>query len=383
MKEYRVGIIGFGFIGRVHAYGHLNLPLFYDPPPCRTRIVGVCTRRQETAQKGQEQVGAQFATTDYREITENPEIDIVHVCTPNNAHKDQLLSAMEHNKHIYCDKPLVCSIQEAEEIERALPSYRGIAQMTFQNRFSPAIMRAKQLIDEGFLGQVLEFRSAYLHSGSADPEAPLRWKLAASSGGGAIADLGSHVLDLVHYMLGDLRDLSAMTHAAYADRPSPSDPQIRIPVDVEDCVRMLVRTRGGAVGSIEASKLATGTEDELRLEIHGSLGALRFNSMDPHHLEAYDARTTDQPIGGRRGWTRIDTGQRYPKPGGFPGPKFAMGWLRVHLACLANFLTSVATGTPASPSLSQGIYVQKLIECARTSAHNRSWVQVQAVASDT
>ncbi len=377
MKEYRVGIVGFGFIGRVHAYGHLNLPLFYDPAPCRTRIVAICTSRQETADKGREQVGAQFATTDYREITENPDIDIVHICTPNHAHKDQLLSAIRHNKHIYCDKPLVCNLQEAEEVERALPGYRGIAQMTFQSRFFPATIRARQLIEEGFLGQALEFQSAYLHSGSADPEAPLRWKLAASSGGGVIADLGSHVLDLVHYLLGDLRDLSAITHIAYGDRPSPTDPHARIPVDAEDCVRMLVRTQGGAVGTVEASKLATGTEDELRLEIHGSLGALRFNSMDPHHLEAYDARVADQPIGGRRGWTRIDTGQRYPKPAGFPGPKLAIGWMRVHLACLANFLTCVATGTPASPSLAQGIYVQKLIECVRTSAQSRAWVQVR------
>lgn len=383
MKEFRVGIVGFGFIGRVHAYGHLNLPLFYDPAPCRTRIVAICTGRNETAEKGRIQVGAQYATTDYRDITENPDIDIVHICTPNHAHKDQLLSAMKHNKHIYCDKPLVCDTQEAEEIERALPSYRGIAQMTFQNRFFPAIMRAKQLIDEGLLGQVLEFRAAYLHSGSADPETPLKWKLAASSGGGVIADLGSHVLDLVDYMLGDLRDLSAVTHTAYADRPSPVSPQARIPVDAEDSVRVLVRTQGGALGTIEASKLATGTEDELRLEIHGSLGALRFNSMDSHHLDAYDARTADQPLGGRRGWTHIDTGQRYQKPAGFPGPKFAMGWLRVHLACLANFLVSVATDTPASPGISQGIYVQKLIDCVRTSAHSQSWVQVPSMSPDT
>jgi predicted dehydrogenase len=383
MKEYQVGIIGFGFIGRVHAYGHLNLPLFYDPAPCRTRIAAICTSHQKTAEQGRDQIGARLATTDYREITESPDIDIVHICTPNDAHKAQLLSAIKHNKHIYCDKPLVCNVQEAQEIEQALPGYRGIAQMTFQSRFFPAIMRAKQLVDEGFLGQVLEFGSAYLHSGSADPEAPLRWKLAASRGGGVIADLGSHVLDLVHHMLGGLRDLSAITHTAYADRPSPVDPQARIAVDAEDCVRMLVRTQGGAIGTIEASKLATGTEDELRLEIHGSLGALRFNSTDPHHLEAYDARASDQPIGGHRGWTHIDTGQRYPKPAGFPGPKFAVGWLRVHLACLANFLTSVASNTPASPSLSQGIYVQKLLDCVRTSADSRSWVQVPRAPLDT
>jgi len=376
MKHYTVGIIGFGFIGRVHAYGHLTLPFFYDPVPCQTKITHVCTSRQETAEKGRLQIGAQFSTTDFRDITENPEVDIVHICTPNNLHKEQLLSAMRHNKHIYCDKPVVVNMDEANEIQVALKDYRGIAQMTFQNRFFPATIRARQLIDEGFLGKVLEFRACYLHSGSADPNAPLKWKLSAKSGGGVIADLGSHILDLMHYLLGDFEELFATTHIVYSERPSLHNPKVKVKVDAEDCVKMLVRSRSGALGTIEASKIATGTEDELRFEIHGSLGALRFNSTDPHHLEAYDARLADQPVGGRRGWTRIDTGQRYPKPAGFPGPKFSIGWMRTHVACLAHFLQSVATGTSASPGLGQGIYVQKLIERARISAETKSWTKV-------
>ncbi|HQK75560.1 MAG TPA: Gfo/Idh/MocA family oxidoreductase, partial [Candidatus Hydrogenedentes bacterium] len=84
MKTYHVGILGFGFIGKVHAYGHLNIPLFYDPPPCATRITHICTSRSETAERGRAQVGADVATTDYREITENPGVDIVHICTPNH-----------------------------------------------------------------------------------------------------------------------------------------------------------------------------------------------------------------------------------------------------------------------------------------------------------
>ena len=192
-----------------------------------------------------------------------------------------------------------------------------------------------------------------------------------------IADLGSHILDLMHHLLGDLHRILATTHIAYAERPAQHDPLVRVPVDAEDCVKMLARTRSGAVGTIEASKLSTGTEDELRFEIHGSLGALRFNSMSPHHLEAYDARQPDRPLGGQRGWTRIDTGQRYPEPAGFPGPKFSIGWLRTHMACLAHFLQSVTDGRSRPPGLEQGIYIQKLIECARASAQSESWVTIQ------
>jgi predicted dehydrogenase len=377
MKPHKVGLIGFGFIGKVHAYGYLALPLFYDPVPLEARITHVCTSRPETAEKGAALVGAAHAVTDYRRITENPDIDIVHICTPNHLHKDALLSAMRHQKHIYCDKPLVAALDEAREIEAALGDYRATAQMTFQNRFFPATMRARQMIEAGFLGQVLEYRAVYLHSGSADPKAPLKWKLSRAAGGGVIADLASHVFDLMHWLLGDYDRLLAATYIAYPERPSAQDPSRRVPVDAEDCAMVLVRHRSGAPGTIEASKIATGAEDDLRFEIHGSKGALRFNSMDPHHLEAYDAAQPDRPTGGARGWTRIDTGQRYPPPAsGFPGAKMPLGWIRSHLACLAHFLQSVGEGKPGDPGLAQGIYVQRLIERAQESAREARWVQV-------
>lgn len=377
MREYNVGIVGCGFIGKVHAYGYQNLPLFYDPVPLKAKITHVCTSRRDSARKAAQAVGAAGAVTDYRRITENPKIDIVHICTPNHLHCDALLSAMAHGKHIYCEKPLVAGMDEAMRVEAALARYKATAQMTLQNRFFPATMRARQLVEEGFLGKVLEFRAAYLHSGSSDPKAPLRWKLSAQAGGGVIADLGTHIMDLVHHLVGDYQSVLASTHVAYARRPSADDPSRRVNVDAEDCVMMLAKMACGALGTIEATKIATGTEDEVRLEIHGSHGALRFNGMDPHHLEIYDRTVADKPIGGRRGWTAVDTGQRYPSPAsGFPSPKNAIGWLRGHMACLANFLLAVARGEPGNPGLGQGIYLQRLQDLAGNSARTGRWMDV-------
>jgi len=239
-------------------------------------------------------------------------------------------------------------------------------------------MRARQLVEAGFLGQVLEFRAAYLHAGSADPTAPLKWKLSGAAGGGVVADLGPHVMDLVHWLLGDYEALTVTTSIAYPTRPSAADPSQRVPVDAEDSFKSLVRLRGGATGTIEATKLSTGAEDELRVEVHGSHGAIRFNSMDPHHLEVYDATVSDRPQGGMRGWTRVDCGQRFPSPAsGFPGPKFTMGWVRAHMACLANFLQAVAEGRPGEPGLRQGVYLQRLIEVTRQSAAGGQWIKVR------
>jgi len=380
VKTLNVGIIGYGFMGKVRAYGHQVLPIFYDPAPAVCRITRICDGVEAVARKGAAALGAE-AVTDFRRVTESPDIDLVHVCTPNHLHAEPVLSAMRHGKSVLVDKPLTATLEESRQIAALMPAYRGTGQMALHSRFFPATMRAKQLVDGNFLGQVLEFRASYLHAGSADPKAPLKWKLAAATGGGIIADLASHVLDVMQWLLGDYAQILAATHIAYPERPSADEPGKMIRVDAEDAVMILARMKCGALGHLEATKLATGSEDELRFEIHGSKGALRFNTMAPHHLEAYDGTVPDSPLGGNRGWTRIDCGQRYPAPAGFPGPKFAIGWLRSHLACLAAFVENAAAGRPGDPGLEQGVRVQELMELCRESAKQGKWVDCSTTRS--
>ena len=375
MKTYTVGILGFGFIGKVHAYAHLTMPLYYPQSDFRTRISHIGTSSMATAKKGCAQVQADVPVADYRAITDNPDIDIVHICTPNHLHKDMLLSALKNNKHIYCDKPLVANAAEAAPIREALAGYTGTAQMTFQCRFFPATLRAIQLVREGFLGDIHEFRAAYLHSGSATSETPLKWKLSARYGGGVIADLGAHVFDLIHALLGDYDRLIATTRIAYPKRPSAGDPTRMEKVKAEDSVNIIALMKNGVMGAIEASKTATGTEDELRFELHGSAGAIRFNSMQPHHLQVYNAGISDKPFGGMRGWTLVDCGQRYPESH-FPGPKFSIGWMRAHVASLFSFLDNVSKGSAGEPGFDQGLYVQHVIERVRESARLSEWVKL-------
>ena len=376
MPPLRLGVLGFGMIGKVHVYAYHNMHLYYDPPPVQTRLVGVCTGHTETAEAARELMGFEFATTDWREITQNPKIDIVNICTPNHLHRDQLLSAMANGKHIYCDKPLTATVHEARDVEAALDKYRATHQMTFNYRFLPATLRAKQLIDQGFLGDPLCFRAVYLHSGSADPQAPLKWKLSAKAGGGVIHDLGSHVIDLMRHYLGEFGEIACATKIAYDTRPAIDDPSRRVPVEAEDHAVMMVRTRGGAFGTIEASKIATGTEDELRFEIHGTRGGLRFDLMQPSWLEAFEAGVSEKPLGGERGWKRIATVHRYEPPAGWPGPKMPGGWMRAHVAGLYNFLDAIATGRKAEPGLETGVRVQEIMDAAHRSAREGGWVEV-------
>lgn len=153
MKEYGVGILGFGYMGKAHTYGYKTIPFYYNDLPFRTKLVGVCTAHKETAEQARDLHGFSFATTNPDEILTNKEIDIVHICTPNAYHREQVIKALKSGKHIYCDKPLVARYQEAEEILDFLDKTDVITQMTFQNRFLPAVMRAKILYRPGQTGE--------------------------------------------------------------------------------------------------------------------------------------------------------------------------------------------------------------------------------------
>jgi predicted dehydrogenase len=357
-RVFGVGIIGFGFMGRTHAYGHLNLPLFYDPVPCRTRLVAVATSSKETAARAQQAGGFEAATDDWRALIARPDVDIVHVCTPNHLHREQVPAALAAGKHVYCDKPLCTSRQEADEIADALPGAGVTHQMVLHNRFFPATLRAKQLAEDGFLGEVLSLRGAYLHSGNVDPSSPLKWRLdRARAGGGVLLDLGSHLLDLMQHLVGPLEIVHCLTRIAYPERPLPGVHGETAPVETEDAAFLTVRTGNGALGHLEVSKIATGSMDELRFEIHGSRGALRFNLMQPNFLWVYDQT---QPTS-QRGWRAVETIQGYPPPAVFPPSKMTIGWLRGHLACLHHFLSAVAEGRPADPGLQVGVELQRLM----------------------
>ena len=283
------------------------------------------------------------------------------------------MSAIAHGKHIYCDKPLTQELSDALAIREALKGYKGISQMTLQNRFFPATLRAKQLIEEGAIGDILEFRGQYLHSGSADPTAPFKWKLAA----GVVNDLGSHILDLMNMLIGPFDSLSAVTHIAFPERPSATEPGKMVKVTAEDNMLVTVKLPNGAYGNISASKITTGAEDEFGFAIHGTKGALRWDPMNLDKLFYYDCSAKSSPIGGVRGWTAIDCGQRYDKPAGFPTPKAPIGWMRGHMHCLYTFLKSVHTGQQLGPSLEDGVKMQEILAKVQESAANGGkWVKI-------
>ncbi len=377
MKTICIGMLGGGFMGRTHTFGYRNLGLYCDSLPFRVRLKTICTAHADSAQKAKETYGFEVATTDPDVIFSDPEIDVVDISTPNTYHKDALLAAIRAGKHIYCEKPVVVNSCEADEVEAALQSANDAIRMTvFNYRFVPAILRARELVQEGKLGRLLTFRSSYCHNSSVDPNKKIGWKQSGAYGGGVLLDLGSHAADLLEYVSGEkIVKVCGKSQIGFPVRKGIDGEEWH--TDADEAFYMLAEISSGACGTVEANKLATGANDSLSIELRGTKGALSFSLMDPSFLYFYDGAAPADPIGGVRGYTRIECVGRMPAPAGvFPSVKAPFGWERTHLYSLYAFLSAVYAGGNVSPSLEDGLAINRLLFAARESDRIGRWVTV-------
>jgi len=347
MKKVGIGIAGFGFIGNVHALAFQSLPYYYTDLPYIPEIRGICTSRPDTAIKAQQETGVPFVTSSIDELCERKEIDIIVIALPNAYHLKAVQSAAQAGKAIYCDKPLAVKLDEALEMKKAILKNQVVFGISFQN---------------GLIGEIYRVRGAYLHSGYGDPTRPMSWRLKKEiAGGGALADLGSHLSDLIHYLIGNTTIVSAKGRTFITERPSSMKAQELEKVGVDDWSQVDFVLENQSPGTIEVSRFATGSCDEMRLEIEGHLGAVRFNSMQPNFLEVFDAQKMSGAYGGERGFQKIESVQQYPYPNRIPG-KFAVGWVRSHIACAHDFLQKFAGRPSMGATIDDGIKVQEFLD---------------------
>ena len=365
MKHIRIGLVGTGFMGKTHLYAVKNLPFFYSSADMgfTAEVAVVCGSSLEKAQAFAREFGIPKAVATPNEILADPTIDVVDICTPNPLHFDVAKAAILAGKAVLCEKPLTVTAAQACELA-TLASERGVVCGTvFNNRFLSPIMRAWQLIDEGRLGRILSFDFSYHHNSCIDPDRRVGWKQTAEQGGGTWYDLGPHVVDLCHYLCGELTSLSGRSQIAYPTHLKADGSVWE--TDADEAFYLIAGTKNGAVGTITVSKLSQGANDELSFSIRGERGSISFSLMDPNYLNYYDATAIGTPLGGVRGYTRIECVGRYPAPAsGFPAIKAPQGWLRGHVGSMRNFLASVASGTPCTPSFADGAYVQRVLEAA-------------------
>lgn len=379
MPKIRIGLIGYGGIGRVHAAAYRAIPFHYGLPADSISIAGVATTREATAKRAADEIGCKFYTDDYRQLLARPDIDAVDICTPNNSHREIVLAAAQAGVHVYCEKPLAMNVAEAASMAQAVEAAGLKAQMTFNFRFFPAVARAKQLMDDGFVGRVFSFRGRYHRSSYISSDKPMSWRLQREiTGGGALFDLGAHILDLLFYLLGDFAAVNGTLDTLIKQRPVAAGSAEKAPVQVDDIALLHARLRDGALGTVEVSRMGTGATNDLSFEIFGDKGAIRWDLSEPGWLQVYDARSSDSPLGGQRGFQRIEAGGRYP---GQRAPDWTMSpdFMRAHAECQYQFIRSIWDDRPPSPSFADGLQVQRIMDAAERSSEFGTWVELRNV----
>ena len=370
-----IALIGYGGIGRVHAQAYRALPFHYGLPSEHIRIVGVATAHQESAQRAAQELGCELWSDDYRTLLERQEVDMIDCMTPNTQHHQVVCAAAQAGKHVYCEKPLALTVGEAEEMLQAVVAARVRHQMTFNFRFFPALQRAKQLIEEGRIGRIFSFHGRYFRPSYIDPQRPMSWRLQKKYGGGALTDIGSHIIDIVAWLLGPIDSIYATLETLIDRRPLTDNPTTMQPVDVDDLNLLQLRLTQGGCGTIEVSRMGSGTTNDMSIEIYGAEGALRFYSNNPSWLEYYNNRDSNQPLGGERGFRRVESVQRYT---GQRAPDWTMpaNFVRTHAECQYQFIRAIQEEREATPSLAAGLAVQQVMEAAQLSAAQQRWIKV-------
>ena len=370
-KTLNIGLLGFGAMGKIHAFSVASLPFYFEDADLSARYAAVCTSRLESAENAAEVYDLGYATDNEDDIIGDGTIDVVDICTPNINHYETAKKAILAGKHVLCEKPLAITAAQAAELEElakaAFDKNGQVCGIVFNNRHLAAIRRAKQIINEGRLGRILTFDFKYYHNSCIDPERTVGWKQDKNiCGAGTLFDLGSHIVDLCRYLCGEFDEVYAKEQIAFPEHKC-ADGSIW-QTNADEAVYMTATLKCGAVGTLTASKITVGENDGLTFSVYGTDGAIKFDLMEPDWLYFYDANTEGGSFGGYKGFTKIESVGRYPAPSGkFPSPKAPNGWLRGHIESMYAYLSAVNAGREASPSFADGARVQEVLEAAHRS----------------
>ena len=379
-------MIGGGFMGKAHAMAYAAMPMFFWPAPAIPHRKVVVDVNDVLAEEARQRFGFEEASSDWKDTIARDDIDVVDICTPNNVHAEIAIAAAKAGKHIICEKPLARTVEEARAMTKAVKEAGVTNMVAFNYRRTPAVALAKRFIDEGRIGKILNFRGTYLQDWSADPNGPLSWRFQKNiAGSGAIGDIGTHVVDMAHYLVGNITEVNAITKTYIKERPiqaggvdklGASDKKTDAPlgiVDVDDEVLSLIRFETGAVGTLEATRNAYGRNNFLTLEIHGEEGSIHFNYERRDELQVMFASDP----GDARGFRTIYTGPAHPYGDGlWPIPGLGIGYSETKIVDCRDFFAAIVNGETPTPDFAEALQTELVADALIKSGQTGNWVEV-------
>jgi len=360
-------------MGKAHSNAYRQVNPFFAPT-LRPRMKVICGRTPSAVRAAAREYGWDEAATDWQEVVARKDIDIVDVSTPGDSHMEIAIAAARAGKAVFCEKPLANTVRDAERMLAAVEK-AGVVHMICHNyRRAPAVMLAKQLIAEGQLGTIRHYRGTYLQDWITDPNFPLVWRLdKKKAGSGALGDIAAHSIDLARFLVGEISEVAADLATFVKMRPLPDNPKKRGRVTVDDASVSLVRFANGAIGTIEATRMAPGRKNYNRFEINGSRGSLAFDLERMNELELY-LEADQQRV---RGFRRIlVTESTHPYVKAWWPPGHIIGYEHTFTHTVYDLLEAMARDKVPQPNFADGVRNQRVLGAIEKAAATRRWISV-------
>jgi predicted dehydrogenase len=374
MPEVNVALIGYAFMGRAHSNAYRQVGPFLNPR-LKPRLKVLCGRNARAVGEAARRLGWEEAATDWREVVNRKDIHLVDVSTPGDSHAEIAIAAARAGKAVLCEKPLANSLKDARAMLAAVQR-AGVVHMVCHNyRRVPAVQLAQRLIEQGRLGEIRHFRATYLQDWIVDPSFPLVWRLRKErAGSGALGDLASHAVDLARFLVGEISEVTAALRTFIRERPLPENPKKRGRVSVDDAAAAVVRFAGGALGTIEASRMAPGRRNYNRFEVNGSLGSVVFDLERLNELQVF-LRSDPAAVQGFHDVIVTDSAH-HPYMRAWWPPGHLIGYEHTFTHTVYDLLEAIADGKIPRPSFEDGVNNQAVLEAMERAARTRRWVTV-------
>ena len=374
MKEIGVGVVGTGFMGKAHSIAYSASASVFGTG-LRPRLEIVCDLSPNRASQRATDLGFNRYTDDWRKVVDDPQVELISVCTPNDTHAAISIAALKAGKHVWCEKPMSTSLDDSTAMAMAAADSTGQTIIGYNYTKNPAVTHARRLIEEGVIGRVAGFFCRYDVDNEADGDRPWSWRMSREqSGTGANGDILSHVISVAHYLTGStIKRVVGDIAIVHTERDDPKNQGERKIVDNDDMVAALVQFENGVHGHIGASRVTWGYKCGLRWEVHGTKGTIIFEQERLNELQLFTRQ--DDPA--TDGFRRILTGPLHPPYGAFlPNGGHSLGYMDVKICELHGLLEAIDNDTPVWPNFSDGLIIEKVVDAVDRSTIDGAWQDV-------
>ena len=371
-KTIGIGLIGDGLMAKEHSMAWRNVRAVFGDLGLEPRLVALVHPALERAQAAAEQYGFERASNSWQDVVGDPEIDVINIVTPNAFHEEVAIAAARAGKHIWCEKPLALTVKGAEAMAEAADAAGVTTQVGFTYLHNPGIVLARELVDAGELGELVSFTGFFSADTMIDPAVPFTWRTDRSrAGGGALGDLGSHMISIARHLVGDVARVSGMTKIVVPERNDAEG--VRHEVDNDDYSLSLLEFANGAIGSMQASRVAVGRAFEVSFTLTGTRGAIRFSQQESYKLEV----SLDSDGLATHGFRTIELGPGHGEYGAlWPMSGINVGLHELKIFEVKKFIDAIVAGEPSSPDFREAWQIQKVIDAIEKSDEQRRWCEV-------